>query len=99
MDSHEITADGDGRRQSDGNFFFVKTGFSSIKSPNSSRKSIIFFFWKSRKQYFILTPFVGSKNNKLTSVYKSLTKYVSNKNIRTSNKILDSKQSQGLKQF
>jgi hypothetical protein len=30
----------DCRRQSDGNFFFVKTGFSSIKSPNSSRKSI-----------------------------------------------------------
>jgi hypothetical protein len=26
------------------NFFFVKIGFSSIKSPNSSRKSIKFYF-------------------------------------------------------
>jgi hypothetical protein len=34
----------DGRRQSDGNFFLVQIGFSSIKSPNSSRKSINFFF-------------------------------------------------------
>jgi hypothetical protein len=33
-----------GRRQTagDGNFFFVQIGFSSIKSPNSSRKSIFF---------------------------------------------------------
>jgi hypothetical protein len=30
----------DGRRQSDGHFFFVQIGFYSIKSPNSSRKSI-----------------------------------------------------------
>jgi hypothetical protein len=32
-------------------FFFVKNLFSSVKSPGSSRKSII-FFWKSQKQYF-----------------------------------------------
>jgi hypothetical protein len=35
-----FTADG---RATD--FFFVKTVFSKIKSPNSSRQSIIFFFW------------------------------------------------------
>jgi hypothetical protein len=43
------TADGDGRRQSDGIFFFVKTGFSSIKNPNSSRKSIKNFFFEITK--------------------------------------------------
>jgi hypothetical protein len=42
-------------------FFFVKTCFSPIKSPNSSRKSIKKIFWESRNQYFILTPFIGSK--------------------------------------
>jgi hypothetical protein len=43
LDSHEIAPDG--RRQNDGFFFFfVKISFSSIKSPNSSRKSIILFF-------------------------------------------------------
>jgi hypothetical protein len=31
-------------RQSDMIFYFVKIGFSPIKSPNSSRKSIIFSF-------------------------------------------------------
>jgi hypothetical protein len=31
------------------------------KSPNSSRKSIKFFFWKLRNQYFILTSFIESK--------------------------------------
>jgi hypothetical protein len=40
--------------------FFVKTGFSSIKSPNSSRKSIKKNL-KSLNQYFILTSFRGSK--------------------------------------
>jgi hypothetical protein len=43
-------------------FFFVKTCFSPIKSPNSSRKSIKKNFWESRNQYFILTSFIGSKN-------------------------------------
>jgi hypothetical protein len=43
LDSHEIAQDG--RRQSDGNFFFVKIGFFSIKSPNSSRKSIKIIFF------------------------------------------------------
>jgi hypothetical protein len=53
-----------GRRQTagDGNIFFVKNGFSSIKSPNSSRKSIKkIFFRKLRNQYFILTSFIESK--------------------------------------
>jgi hypothetical protein len=43
------TATADGRRQSDGNFFFVQIGFSSIKSPNSSRKSIKIFFLEITK--------------------------------------------------
>jgi hypothetical protein len=47
LDSHEITADG--RRQSDGIFFFVKTGYSSIKSPNSSRKPKKNFFLEITK--------------------------------------------------
>jgi hypothetical protein len=50
-----------GRRHSDGNFFFVKFGFSPIKSPNSSRKSIKKKF-KSLNQYFILTSFIRSNN-------------------------------------
>jgi hypothetical protein len=41
-------------------FFFGKIGFSSIKSPNSSRKSIKKMF-KSLNQCFILTSFIGSK--------------------------------------
>jgi hypothetical protein len=55
-----------GRRQSDGNFFFVKIGFSPIKSPNSSRKSINFFFFKSLNQYFILTSFIRSKKSQMS---------------------------------
>jgi hypothetical protein len=38
-----------GRRQSDALFFFVKTCFSPIKSSNSSRKSINFFFLEITK--------------------------------------------------
>jgi hypothetical protein len=54
LDSHEFTADGG--RQSDGLFFFVKTCFSPIN-----------FFWESRNQYFILTPFIGSKKKNTKS--------------------------------
>jgi hypothetical protein len=48
------TADGrrqtaDGRRQSDGKIFFVQISFSSIKSPNSSRKSKKKFFLEITK--------------------------------------------------
>jgi hypothetical protein len=50
-----------GTRQSDGFFFFVFIGFSSIKSPNSFRKSIKNFFWKYRNQYISLTSFIESK--------------------------------------
>jgi hypothetical protein len=52
-----------GRRQTagDGILSFVQIGFSSIKSHNSSRKSIKKFFWKLRNQYFILTSFIESK--------------------------------------
>jgi hypothetical protein len=38
LNSHEIAPDG--RRQSEGNFFFVKICFSPIKNPKSS-KSIL----------------------------------------------------------
>jgi hypothetical protein len=47
------------RRQSDGNFFFVKINFSPIKSPNPSRKSIKM---EITNQFFILTSFIESKN-------------------------------------
>jgi hypothetical protein len=52
-----------GQTAGDGNFFFVQIGFSLIKSPNSSRKSIKNFFWKLRNQYFILTSFIESKKH------------------------------------
>jgi hypothetical protein len=38
--------------------FFRKNLFFLIKSPNSLRKSINFFFWKSRNEYFILTSLI-----------------------------------------
>jgi hypothetical protein len=60
-DGRRQTADGRRQTAGDGIFFFVQIGFSSIKSPNSSRKSINFFFWKLRNQYFILTSFIESK--------------------------------------
>jgi hypothetical protein len=38
-----------GQTAGDGNFFFVQIGFSWIKSPNSSRKSIKNFFLEITK--------------------------------------------------
>jgi hypothetical protein len=53
-----------GRRQVT-EFFFRTNRFSSIKRPNSSRKSIKKVFWKLRNQYFILTSFIESKNRQI----------------------------------
>jgi hypothetical protein len=53
-----------GRRQSDGFFFFVKICFSPINSQiirlENRKKN-----WKSRNQFFVITSFVESKNVRL----------------------------------
>jgi hypothetical protein len=52
LNRHEIAPDG--RQQGDG-----KIGFSTLKSPHSSRKSIKIIFG-NHDQYFILTSFIES---------------------------------------
>jgi hypothetical protein len=51
------------------NLFIVKIGFSPIKSPNASIKSIKKKIWKSRNQYFILTSFIVSKKYHITTTF------------------------------
>jgi hypothetical protein len=56
-----LTAMKRARRQSDGNFVLVKIGFSSIKSPNSFRKSKFFFFGNHEISFL----FIESKKREL----------------------------------
>jgi hypothetical protein len=58
-----------GRRQSDGNFFFRKNRFFSDKKSLFVLKIDKKKIWKSRNQYFILTPFIGSKKSLHIIIY------------------------------
>jgi hypothetical protein len=64
-------------RQSDGHFFFVQIGFFSIKSPNSSRKSIKKIFLEITKSVNITLRVDITQRVEITfCVWKSQSAYI-----------------------